>query len=113
MDFVTRHTQDLDDEGEITNGSNFLIILGQTVPVELTDPRGIRVQFDLPHETMKRYYAQFQTEVPHFKPGTQSVKDDDVRLRFSRPYRLLGKAVLDCGHFARRGVKHLHFFFNF
>ncbi len=68
MDFVTRHTQDLDDEGEITNGSNFLIILGQTVPVELTDPRGIRVQFDLPHETMKRYYAQFQTEVPYFKP---------------------------------------------
>ena len=39
MDFVTRHTQDLDDEGEITNGSNFLIILGMTTKAEA--PRAV------------------------------------------------------------------------
>ena len=31
---VARHTQDLDDEGETTNGSNFLIILGMTTKAE-------------------------------------------------------------------------------
>ena len=31
---VARHTQDLNDEGEATNGSNFLIILGMTTEAE-------------------------------------------------------------------------------
>jgi hypothetical protein len=31
---VARHTQGLNDEGETTNGSNFLIILGMTTKAE-------------------------------------------------------------------------------
>ena len=32
--FVARHTQDINDEGDTTNGSNFLIILGMTTKAE-------------------------------------------------------------------------------
>ena len=32
--FVARHTQDLNDEGDTTSGSNFLIILGMTTKAE-------------------------------------------------------------------------------
>ena len=58
------------------------------------------------HETLLRSVSNWGAILQ----ATRSVKDDDVRLRFSRPCRLLGKAVLDCGHCARRDVKHLLFF---
>ena len=73
---VARHTQDLNDEGDTTNGSNFLIILGMTNQGWSTECSFDRMQFWL-HQSSRstKTHSQWQCSWMQFRGNTANIQN--------------------------------------
>lgn len=97
--FVARHTQDIDDEGEITDGSNFLIILGMTTNAEA--PNAIMTLINLlgpPKRIHKDNAAEYSSEAME-EVMQQIYKTHNIIHTTTTPYTLYanGKVENDIG----------------